>query len=243
MRLKIVLSSVNNNPNYYLFIPAQIKIWCMFNIKFIAIFVGEKLPDELLDYTDNIILYNKNTNISSMLLGQLLRLYYPALLNLEDDELVMITDMDMLPTNDKYYTKDLEDFDRNSFIYYRHIFGDQLAMCYNSAHPSVWSKLFNIKSIDDIEQNINIYSNIKYNNRPGKEGWFTDQILLYKTVINYPHLKILNRPLSRLEIPEFINLEENISNYDDFHCHRKYNKDLVDKLIIKLTENIFNKTI
>ena len=60
MKLTTVLGSTNNNPNYYKFIPKQISFWNNFNVKFIAIFVGNELPEELVPYKNNIILWNKN---------------------------------------------------------------------------------------------------------------------------------------------------------------------------------------
>jgi hypothetical protein len=61
------------------------------------------IPDELKNYKDNIILWNMNKNLNSAFVAQNIRIFYPALLSLPDDELVMITDMDMLPINPSYY--------------------------------------------------------------------------------------------------------------------------------------------
>lgn len=60
----------------------------------------------MLKYKDNIVLWNRNQDVNSAFLGQNLRMFYPALLNLPDDEMVMMTDMDMLPTNFVYYKMD-----------------------------------------------------------------------------------------------------------------------------------------
>ena len=123
-----------------------------FGIKFIAIFVGNQIPMEIIQYSDNIILWDENLDLNTAFVAQNLRIYYPALLdNIPDDELVMITDMDMLPTNSKYYCNNLEKFTINDFIYYRHIDGNQIYMCYNAAHPSIWKKVFNINNKEDIK--------------------------------------------------------------------------------------------
>ena len=95
MKLTTVLTSVNNNPKYYMFIPKQIYFWKKFNINFIAVFVGEVLPDELIPYKENIILWNKNLDLNTAYVAQNLRMYYTSLLELPDDEMVMITDMDI----------------------------------------------------------------------------------------------------------------------------------------------------
>jgi hypothetical protein len=235
MILSTVLGSVNNNPKYYMFIPKQIKFWKHFNIKFIAIFVGVNIPDILKEYSENIILYNKNLNLNSAYLAQNIRIYYPSLLTLPENEMVMITDMDMLPTNDIYYKSDLEKYTINDFIYYRNIDENQIYMCYNAAHPTTWSKVFNIKNLHDVENIINKNYQINYNGIPGSRGWFIDQEIMYKSLINYKYLQVLNKPIKRLEVNQYkYHLQNNhkifISNYDDVHFHRDYfsNENLIN---------------
>jgi hypothetical protein len=241
MKLTTVLGSVNNNPEYYMFIPKQILFWNKFGIRFIAVFVGDHLPNELLPYSNNIILWNRNLDLNSVYVAQNLRMYYTSLINLPDDEMVMITDMDMLPMNDRYYKDGLENFNKNDFVYYRHVDGNQIYMCYNSAHPSLWSKLFNIYSEEDIERRIRENYNEMYNGIPGLTGWFIDQEIMYKTLINYENLKVLNRPIRRLEMCDFNNHLANnyknfISNYDDCHFHRSYYSNY--KLILNAEEQL-----
>jgi hypothetical protein len=227
MKLTNVLGSTNLNPEYYMFVPKQILFWKHFGIKFIAVVVGEKIPDELLDYSENIILWNKNLNINTAFVGQNIRMYIPALLNMPDDEMVMITDMDMLPMNDTYYKDGLENFNKEDFVYYRNIDGNQIYMCYNAAHPSIWGKLFSVNNESDIETIINQTYNHQYSGIPGDTGWFIDQEIMYNKLINYQNLKILDRPIKRLEMEDFTNLvnsgETNfISNFDDSHFHCSY---------------------
>ena len=230
MKLTTVLGSVNNNPLYYMFIPKQIHFWKKFNINFIAIFVGEVLPNELIPYKENIILWNKNSDLNSAYVAQNLRIYYTSLLDLPDDEMVMITDMDMLPTNNKFYVDGLEQFKQDDFIYYRHVDGNQIYMCYNAAHPKIWSKLFGINNIDDIKLKINENNNNNYNGVPGCSGWCIDQEIMYSKLINYENLKVLNRPIKRLDFDLYHghinNGERNfIHHYDDAHFHRSYFKN------------------
>jgi hypothetical protein len=234
MRLTTVLAAVNNNRNYYLFIPHQIFFWNKFNINFIAVFIGNQIPDELLPYSSNIILWNKNLNLNDVYIAQNIRIYYPSLLNLGDDEMVMITDMDMLPMNDTYYKSGLENFNKNDFIYYRNIDGNQIYMCYNAAHPSTWGKIFNIYNENDIENRINENYDIYYNGIPGSIGWYIDQEIMYNRLINYEGLKVLDRSINRLEVGGYhhhLNIGDTqfISKYDDAHFHRSYleNENLI----------------
>jgi hypothetical protein len=245
MKLTTVLGSTNENPSYYRFIPKQILFWSKFKIKFIAIFIGESIPDELLNYNENIILWNKNSNLNSAFVAQNIRMYYPSLLNLSDDEYVMITDMDMLPCNDKYFKEDLYKFNKEDFIYYRNIDNLQIYMCYNAAHPSLWSKLFNINNETDIVNSLNNTYDLKYNGIPGDHGWSIDQEIMYKKLHKYINLKVLNKPIKRLETLTYITHIKNndtdfYMNYDDAHFHRNYENN---KKLIKNAENQLNKII
>lgn len=227
MKLTTVIASVNNNPEYYKFIPKQILFWGKFGIKFIALFVGNKIPHELKPYSLNIILWSHNLDLNTAFVGQNLRIYYTALLNLPDDEMVMITDMDMLPAKPDYYVNDLEYYNKEDFIYYRHIDEIQIYMCYNAAHPETWGKLFQITSEEDVINAINNTYQQSYNGIPGSHGWCIDQCVMYNVLHNYEHLQVLNRPIHRLErhmCEHYIrkNDKNYMDKFDDMHFHRSF---------------------
>jgi hypothetical protein len=97
-------------------------------------------------------------------------------------------------------------------------------MCYNAALPSVWSTVFNIRSELDIEVELNSHYNNSYNGIPGSTGWFIDQEIMYDKLINYPNLKVLNRPIKRLEMYMYERHLQNkdtnfLKYYDDAHYH------------------------
>lgn len=245
MRLTTVLASTNNNPDYYRFIPKQIIFWGKIGIRFIAVYIGDCLPEELIPYSDNIIIWSRNLDLHSAYVAQMIRLYYTAVIDLPNDELVMITDMDMLPCSPQYYKDGFEGFQKQDFIYYRHIdeAEKQIYMCYNAAHPSIWGTCFGVSTIDDIERKL--YENYQqtYNGIPGSNGWYTDQIIMYDALIKYPYLKILNRPLRRLEIWMY---HQHLCNgdtdffkkYDDCHFHRSYSQN--QALIADAERQIFS---
>jgi hypothetical protein len=234
MKLTTVIGSVNNNPKYYMFIPKQILFWKKFGINFIAVFVGNHIPNELLEHQNNIVLWQHNSDLNPAYVGQNIRMYYAARIDLPDDEMVMLTDMDMLPTNPTYYTSGLEQHKFEDFIYYRHVDGNQIYMCYNAAHPKIWGKVFNIRDDADVCTRLNENYNSNYNGVPGSTGWSIDQEVMYNKLIHYEHLKILNRPLNRLETwIHRTHLQKKDTNflrhYDDAHFHRSYhdNADLI----------------
>lgn len=227
MKLSTVLASVNNNPDYYLFIPKQILFWRHFGINFVAVFVGEQIPEELMPYQSHIILWNDNLDLNSAYVAQNIRMYYTALIDLPADEMVMITDMDMLPMRASYFTEGLDQFNRDDFIYYRHVDYNQIYMCYNAAHPQLWGKLFGIANPADVKNKIAENYCAHYNGIPGSTGWFTDQLIMYQRLIHYPQLKVLNRPLKRLDVDvyekHFNRGDTNfIKDYDDAHFHRSF---------------------
>lgn len=241
MKLTTVLSSVNNNSDYYLFIPKQIKFWKHFDIRFLAVFVGVAIPDELIEFESNIILWNFTPHLNSVYVAQNIRIFMSALLNLPNDEMVMITDMDMLPCSDTFYKDGLDNLTQDNFVYYRHIDfqNKQIFMCYNAAHPTTWGKIFKIKSKEDI---INKLEENKTSNDflgvPGTNGWYTDQTILFNHLINYEKLVVFNKRPKRIEVDTFINLHNNghknfYSQFDDAHFHRSF---LKNKILIEMAE-------
>ncbi len=254
MKLTTVISSVNSNPDYYNFLPYQIIFWNKFGIKFICVYVGEKIPDELEQYKEHIILWDKNQDLHSAYVAQNIRIYYAGLIDLPEDEYIMLTDMDMLPCSESYYKNGLEKYTKEDFIYYRYIdsVDKHIYICYNSAHPSLWANIFNIGSTDDIEKELNLNYCNGYNgipgDHPGSVGWCTDQDLLTKKLQNYNKLHILNRPIKRLEVRDYIRYLQNGTNdflhlYDDVHFHRSFskNKQLIEHAVVQL--NNYNNFI
>ena len=127
-------------------------------------------------------------NVLTSFTAQYIRLLYPALLKYNNA--IMITDIDMIPLNKKYFNKHIENIDNNKFVYTRgNICKDEIVMCYNYATPSVWSEIFEIKTIDDVKNRLidvfrkNISGNDKksFERGSGKE-WGIDQYDLTNTI-------------------------------------------------------------
>jgi len=134
MILDCVLTSVNENELYIGFVPIFIKTWNKLypNVDVKIILIAKQIPESLLSYKSNIILFEPIENVLTSFISQFIRLLYPCILNYENG--IMITDIDMLPMNSTYYTKNIEEYDNNKFIYYRDkicLKSKQLAMCYN----------------------------------------------------------------------------------------------------------------
>lgn len=230
MRLDCVITSTNEKPLYIEFIPLFIKTWKKLypEVDVKIILISEEIPKKYMEYKENIILFEPIEGVSSSFTSQYIRLLYPCILNYKNG--VMITDMDMIPMNRTYYTEHIKEYDNEKFIYLReNVCEDmqQFAMCYNVATPSVWSKIFEIETKEELRNRIkNVYE--KEN-----KGWCTDQIDLYKSVMNW-NRKTNNLVRVKEETTKFnrlgnealdiidINVREKISKglYTDYHCFR-----------------------
>jgi len=250
MKLDCILTSCNTNELYLDFIPIFIKAWNKLypDIDVKIILINDIIPTQFKAYKDNIILFKPIPNISTAFISQYIRLLYPCILKQYENG-IMITDMDMIPMNRTYYTKNIENIENNKFIYLRDVcLNDykQIAMCYNVGLSSTWANIFNINTIEDINQRlIDVYKNIIYVDGHGKSGWGTDQIDFYNYVMAWNkstnHFVILNdrnTGYNRLDRNTF-SLDNNTSNlikngfYSDYHCFRPYNKykDINDKVV------------
>ena len=241
MILDCVVTACNNNELYMDFIPIFIKSWNKLypNIDVKIILINDKIPIQFEEYKNNIILFEPIPNISTAFISQYIRLLYPCILNYKNG--VLITDIDMIPMNNTYYTKNIENINNDKFIYYRNVLFDekQIAMCYNVALPKTWKDIFNIHSSDDIIKRL-----IDINNN--NPNWATDQIDLYKYIMkwktktnNFIYLHDNNTGFNRLNRNNFSLNDNNIIHqikkhyYSDYHMYRPYKdfKDINDTIL------------
>ena len=173
--------------------------------------------------------------MSTAFISQYIRILYPAILNY--DHGIMITDIDMIPMNSTYFTKNIDPFEANKFIYLRAWglgkINKEIAMCYNVATSKTWSEIFEIFSLDDIYTHLNkIYKSDQF------FGWSSDQINLYRYVMNWNqttnnfiHLTDDSTKYNRLNRigqggtlilndSELIKISSGL--YTDYHCSRPY---------------------
>jgi hypothetical protein len=251
MKLDCIVSACNMTPLYCDFIPPFIKAWKTLypNVDIRIILINDILPSELRQYAEYIILFTPLPGVSTSLTSQYIRLLYPCILNYENG--IMITDIDMLPMNSKYYTKNIEPFDNSKFIYLRNVCFeyDEIAMCYNVGLRQTWENIFNIHSLDDIKARlIDVSSKNVYLEGHGNIGWNTDQKDFFKNVLewnkrtnNFVYLDDNKTGYMRLdrihrhtmEMP--LELQNAIKDgaFSDYHCLRPYSqyKDLNDYIV------------
>lgn len=240
MKLGTILTATDSNPLYSDFIPMFVSSWKRLfpECDVCVLLISNSLPDNLLDYKDSIRLIEPNPNLHTAFQAQCIRLLYPQLI--ERDEGVLITDMDMIPLNRAYYEEPIKHVSANTFITYRdNSYPDELYMCYNVAHPSVWKQIFNGETLEQW------YKLDFYDGNSGGSGWNIDQrVLTEKFKTYFGHKLILNdtitkyHRLCRSDNRVFSNLTELEINvrrglYSDYHCLRPYSnhKEMNDKIL------------
>lgn len=253
MKIEYCLFACNDNEKYYKYYGYVREFWRkILGVKTLLVFIGDKLPEVLEKYRDEIIMFNIE-GVHPVFIAQNIRLLYPALI--ESNEGVIIADIDILPLNKEYFVESIKDIENDKFIFInttgRQI-ENEFYICYNIAIPNVWGELFKIKTAEDIKIKLKEwYTSIEYsyndNYRSLCKGFHHDQIILKKTIENNKNinLKILDKKIRRLSPHKFdytnktiasksiiLNIIREIKNFDDYHISRQleFNNRLHEKI-------------
>lgn len=243
MKLGTIVTSANLNSLYTDFIPMFIGAWKRLfpECDVCVLLIADSIPENLEPYKHSIRLVEPNPNLHSAFQAQCIRLLYPQYI--ERDEGVLITDVDMIPLNRSYYEDPIKDVANDAFVVYRNnSYPDELYMCYNIAHPSVWRQMFDGETLESW------YTLDVYDGNSGGSGWNIDQRMLTKKFKEFRGNRVLlndeatkYRRLCRLFTEPFQNMDELCSNvhsgvYTDYHCLRPYAdyKEINDKILSSL---------
>ena len=233
MKVGTIVTATDTNPLYMDFIPMFVRAWSYLipEADIRIVLVADAIPEHLQEYSKHIVLFPSIPGIHTAFQAQCIRLLYPR--EVTRDEGVLITDMDMIPMNRRYYVDSIASTSKDTFVVYRDVcLPSEISMCYNIAHPSVWKSMFGDNSTQDILREWNGW--VQYDGKHGGQGWNTDQrVLVWKfNMWNGPKV-ILNDSitqftrLDRIAHWDFQNkeaLKQRVSNgyYADYHCLRPY---------------------
>ena len=191
-----ILTACNLNPKYFMCVKLFIDFWnntrVTEEIVFIpkVILIADDLPKSLKKYKDFIQVFNVK-GVSDVFLSQVTRLYFPAY---SKRDLVLTSDIDMFPLSSKAISKTITNVflekkfknSSNAFIVFRDVLRvEQVPICYNISSPVTWNVIMNNVNLNELvatlkKKFLSISEN--YSESHGGEGWYFDQILLYKSL-------------------------------------------------------------
>lgn len=237
-----VILGCDANPLYLEFWPIVAKTWKeIVGIKPTLALIASK--DVIIDESlGDVIRFEPIPGIPTSFQAQTIRLLLPAYF---ENEVCIISDMDMIPLQRSYFVDSVADFDRDSFIVYKDGAIDtnvykEYAMCYNVALGRTFKEVFGVRSVHEIKNKIIEWYGLKL-------GWTTDQQVLYKALNEWKdkntrlvklghdvHPRV-DRLYWRYSIPHI----KNKNFYIDCHMLRPYSayKNLIDELLVYLFMN------
>lgn len=251
MKVGTIVTATDTNPLYMDFIPIFVKAWKSLipEADVRIVLVADGIPEQFQEFSRNIVLFPPIPGIHTAFQAQCIRLLYPR--DVERDEGVLITDMDMLPMNRSFYVNSISTVSSDAFVVYRDVcLPSEISMCYNIAHPAVWKSMFGEKSTT--ETLVEWHSPVVYDGQHGGVGWNTDQLILVKCFNAWNGMKVvLNDKLTefrRLDrvLPYQFQDKESLRGliksgfYADYHCLRPYrdNKEMNDFIVECLSDKI-----
>ena len=263
MKLSCCLVSCNANDFYLDFFPIVHAMWQdVVKIKCKLILVAEAIPEKLLSYKDDIILFKPIVGMSDVFQAQMLRMLYAAVMTEETG--VIVSDMDLVPMSKRYYEM-CNRFDEDIFVVYRDcLIGDQqFPICFNAASPKVWKEIFPVSNEAEIRNLLRLVYPRDYKSEVGNKFWFKDQLILFSSVTEWSQksgsrLVILDddytnfRRLDRLDWNSIasnageIKKEIAQQKYTDFHMPRPFSQykaeliNLLDPLLTQASVEVIN---
>lgn len=242
MKLDCVITSCNLSPLYCDFIPFFISAWNKLypDVDIVIVLICEEIPTNLKEYAKYIRVFKPIEGISTAFISQYIRVLYPAILNYTGA--VVITDMDIIPMNRRYFRAPLKDIKEDSFVYYETVDlqdRDMYMICYTMASSSTWSEITGITTIEEIETRIKeVNRAIKYVDGHGNVGWNTDQKHLYKYVNKWNQKKerFVKIPI---DVTKYCRLDRRVS----INLYNKFDKDdpaqLTDDMLLRIANEEF----
>lgn len=174
--------SSDANPYYLDFWPIVAKAWNHIGIKPTLALIANKnvKVDETIG---DVIRFEPIAGVPDGLYAQTIRLLLPIYF---EQEVSIISDIDMIPLNKSYFISTTQAIPDTMFVVFRDkaywAQAEQYPMCYNAAKGATFKEIFGVNSIEDIPAQITKWAQLNL-------GWSTDEIILYKYLTNWKHYK------------------------------------------------------
>ena len=188
LRLAQVLVASDQNPHYLDCWPLVRRAWreiAGLETVLVLVAAAGEVPEELRA-DPAVLVFEPVAGLHTAFQAQCIRLLYPALL--ETDGAVMTSDVDMVPLDRRYFRRPAGQVDERHFVSYRDVLLriGQLPICYNAALPETWRELFAIDGLESLRARLAEWgAGLDYDGVRGGRGWDTDQLILYRTLLDW----------------------------------------------------------
>jgi hypothetical protein len=187
MRLSHVLLGCDLNPRYLESWPLVSRAWEeVAQLEPVLVLVADEdaaPPGLVLD--PRVRLFAPLPGVHTAFQSQCVRLLYPALVDAPGA--VLISDMELVPMRPGYFHDAVAGVDERFFVPYRgdiFLHREEIAIPYNAARPETWAEIFGVGDQDDVHRRLAEWaSGVSYEGVRGGSGWYTDQLVLYRTLL------------------------------------------------------------
>jgi len=179
MKVSHCLIGCNDNPLYLDFWPLVKRMWLHTGIIPVLYYIADT---PLKTDDPNIIFVKAVEGIPTPFQAQMIRMLAAATVDSED--MVITSDMDMIPTCISYWQDCVRSVGPDKFVVYRNVLEHekQFPICYLGATPKVWNEIFPAGSLNDaLSVLASLYTKINggVDGMHGGRGWFSDQLIVY----------------------------------------------------------------
>ena len=235
MKIDRVILSSDTNQNYLPYWPIVAKAWKKLGIKPTLALIG-KIDVEVDRSLGDVIRFDPILHVKTSLQAQTIRFFLPAMF---PEEVCLISDIDLLPLNKEYFFDAVKDLPEDAFIVYRDKAYKNMPrypMCFIAAKGKTFQEVFEIKKIRNIPFTIKKWKKLKL-------GWNTDELLLYRYLINWKDFDerciLLHHDVEkRIDRMDWKYDEKLVKEnyYIDAHLPRPYSehKEIIDQFISHL---------
>lgn len=189
LRLTRVLLASDLNRRYLDFWPLVSRAWReILDVEPTLVLVASApdLPPALRD--DPLVhVFEPVDGVHTAFQAQCVRLLYPALL--DGDGAVLVSDMELMPLSPGYFHGSLAGLDARFFVVYRDVHHPrgEVAIPYNAAEPRTWQDVTGVADEEDVRASLAAWARGRvYDGVRGGEGWYTDQLTLFRLLTTWP---------------------------------------------------------
>ncbi len=230
MKIDRAILACDSNPNYTQFWPVVARAWAdRIGVNPTLYYIGHNC--RLDKCGGEIVEIDPIPNIRTSFQAQCIRLLVPALYQ---DDVSIISDMDMIPISRAYFQDSIKDVDSDKFVIYRSyhespvdhesdhdLVRSEIPICYTAGLGKTWGEIFNTTDLSEIRRRLCIWYE--------DESWFSDQRMLYQCVTNWPEHERRCRFLSdavtmfqRLDRSTALKNVDDLDSFTDFHLPRTH---------------------